>query len=871
MGWFKNISNIIKTASKAEIKNNALALLQKNVDPRQVAMQFVMQMSQEDPTFAQGGFTQQIMNVSQNAEALSSILNNFDIGEEMVTPSAPEELPQTLTDIPAEEITPEETGPAGPDDMEPTVPENVVTEEGILGEENVLTKQLDEAPNFNDRVSSDPTLMHDFEIPVARIPKMTKRLGEINKKLVHMYHPEIKIEFSGDAYNKPIFDGGIKVGEEPFCKVKITGTLPSPTEEIAIRIKEPVFNRKGDPVYEADGKTQKTKKVGDEPAGVKLIAKIHHHPLTQQEQEKYLKTEKPDSNLRRVIENCQAQGIAPYFNQVEHLEKAYPVEGKFWYSRPQECFSCKARHARVSTYAGVVVPIDQLVDKTGKVRGEDGIEREMTLTTKRNINKNKKDDPVWREVPIKMIKEEDLEGSPQEQFGGNCIDPFDAVQTINKLKKWVKDWGVGGREAIKKTKPPKKQLGGRRGYMPTEALFAVAVNLMRDPDYSRYDDGVLSSSLGRKTNAYIYNLRMKDKPDFNYRRHRYAPRVVEYDKQVGSEAAAWWREKLGSLNPDDDQNKVTISILPTLSTINKPGRTNMQNILEMVRSYLDYNNIELQPLGIEEPEQPTTILDEPIETKEEVQEEVPEVLTRGGVLDELRDVEEGFNFLTQLKHKSSSEWRSGRGYSHYFLDDYNKKYVIFEKYNRDPVTNALDATPSLNFEEGQNYYIRGEKGETSRTYKTTTINNPTIVPPERLQDYMGGQLPEAPVDETDIEKTPIVETPIEETPIEETPVEETLVEEAPILETPPKIPEFNRTKPITSLTEIAKYVVTMGKNRQGTPITPQEFIPLYIKEISRYSPKLNTQHWTDTLNTVALQGNDSLIRYFDKIPNYLGK
>ena len=85
MGWFKNIiKNIMsKEASKEEIKNRALQQIQQNIDPRSIAVQFIMQMSQEDPEFARGGWAKSFMDASVDINTLSDALTSFNTGEEV--------------------------------------------------------------------------------------------------------------------------------------------------------------------------------------------------------------------------------------------------------------------------------------------------------------------------------------------------------------------------------------------------------------------------------------------------------------------------------------------------------------------------------------------------------------------------------------------------------------------------------------------------------------------------------------------------------------------------------------------------------------------------------------------------------------------
>ena len=593
MAWFKNIINNIfeKNASKQEIKNKALQQIQQRLDPSAIASEFIRDMSNTDPSFATGQWTNMIMDASRSLDTLSNVLSNFNTGDEMTELPAPPEQAMDLTPLESPGVTPEQEGRVSPEDVEDAATEEgKVSEEGIVGEEAVLTQQLDAPPNFEDRVTSDPTLLETFELPTSQIKTVRNKLATINKKLRDMYYPEIKIEFVGEAYNKPVRYQNRTV-QEPYIQVKISGTLPSPSEEIAIKRQEPVTQRGG---------TVRMKTVGTEPKGVRLIAKIIHKELDEATQNKYLQTLDMNSPLRHVIEDSRAKGETPFFNVVEPLEGAPPIEGKFWYSSPQECMACKVKKAgltaRKATYIGVVVPPEQMVPKTADIGG-----RETILTRK---IKNRKTGNL-EEQPIKVIPDDLITQAPQEQFGGKCIDPFDAVKTITALKNWVKNTKKAKQEYEKK-KSKKKHKGGGwgRSSLPTEQLLAVAVNLMRDTYYRNSHENV-ARRLGGKTYAYRRSLKTEDSTGYNLNRSRFAPKITEEDKQTASDVASWWRGKLGGLDVENkDRNKITLSVVPDIGT--QPA--NMRDVAEMVKIYLDYNDITLEPV----PEEP--VVEKPVET-----------------------------------------------------------------------------------------------------------------------------------------------------------------------------------------------------------------------------------------------------------------
>ena len=467
MGWFKSIiKNIIKKkASREEVLNRALDQLQQGSPSFQVASNFVREMSTEDPNFANSPEASQVMGSMGSPEQLTLVLTN--LGSAVPQPQHP------IIDIPPTDVTPIEAVPeesdisTNPEDVNDaaTTTDTEVSEEGIVGDEEVLTQQLEAPPSFEERVSSDPTMLETFELPVNQIKTARNKLATINKKLRDMYYPEVKIEFVGEAYNKPVRYSNRTV-QEPYIQVRISGTLPSPSEEISIKKQEPVTQRDG---------TIRMKTVGTEPKGVRLIAKIIHKELDEQTQQKYLQTLEPNSPLRSVINQAREAGETPFFNVVEPLDGAPPIDGKFWYSSPQECIACKVKKAgasaRKSTYIGVVVPPEQMIPKTANINGVD------TVLTRRIMNSKTKQ---LEDQPIRIIPNALIENSPQEQFGGKCIDPFDATKTITALKNWVKNTKKVKEEYEKKTSKSKHKGGGWNSRpLPTDSLLAVAVNLLR--------------------------------------------------------------------------------------------------------------------------------------------------------------------------------------------------------------------------------------------------------------------------------------------------------------------------------------------------------------------------------------------------------
>ena len=282
MAWFKEIINNIvkKKASREQALNDALNQLQLGTPSFQVASNFIREMG---PDFANTPEANQVMGAMGSPDNLTLILTNLRSAPQQIEQPVEQAPVQPGIEQPIEQVP--EVAPEVSTNPEDARPGGSATR--IIGQEEVLTQQLDTPPNFEDRVVSDPTLLETFELPVNQIKTARNKLATINKKLRDMYYPEIKIEFVGNAYNKPVIYQNRTV-QEPYIQVKISGTLPSPNEEISIKKQEQQRQKDG---------TMIMKTVGTEPKGVRLIAKIIHKELDEITQNKYLQTLEPDSPL----------------------------------------------------------------------------------------------------------------------------------------------------------------------------------------------------------------------------------------------------------------------------------------------------------------------------------------------------------------------------------------------------------------------------------------------------------------------------------------------------------------------------------------------------------------------------------------------
>jgi hypothetical protein len=934
VGWFKQIiRNVIhKNASAEETKAKALEALQRGALPSQVATQFVMEMSGKDPSFARSPSVMQIMQAKDNPEALSNAISNYGSAAP-VQPAAPveqpvqPEIPQPAPIEPVEPVKPpqpEVTEIPDPEVGEPevevvdqiptdTIPiEGVPAEEEIESEEDkpIVPDEHGELQSFEDRLREDnedlmeeeqatsiyqnPTILESFSVPAERVADIAKALSPINKRLRGMFHPEIKIEYEGDPFQKPVYykDGPV---DEDFVKVKISGKLPSPTDEIQVRIKEPMFytkgKRAGQPVMEEDGITQKTKMVRRDPKGAKIFARINHHALSDEEVNYYLKTEKPDSKLRASIESAIADNRVPYYNTITPIGRRYKWDDKFYFSSAKNCFKCKARQARNQTFLAAVVPPEQLVERTYK--GDDGqgniVDLPLMITRDMNYGVGEAD---WQQVPAREIPEEimsDKDNPPQqEQLGGKCAESYEEIKIIEQLEKKIDGWKKTSREIeennaenVKEEKKPSEKSGpgGSRGAIPSERLFTVAIALLREEGIGSNVSGRLSSTVSNFLN-YIYYQNKTNRTGSEERRlkrlREVLPKITLDDQKIATEAINWWRGRLGSLGTDEeDKNKINLSILPTID-LSKKRRSknnpyginpNIQRTMDMMNTYLTENNVELEPY--------------PEEILPEIQPDVPEEKPGEAVLDQsVKDMETGNNFVSKFKHLKSQEYKWRGGVRHLFQDEYGKEYIIFDNYEKDLDTGAFIREPSMEFNPGEEYYIRGIKGKTGRY--NTIIENPQIIDQNRLQEYGETPAPEA-VPEVAPEAVP--EAVPQETILD--PVEPEIAPEAPVV--PPVEPEvapdeigappvekeegLNLGDSLQDITRNSKNIITTGQDSAGNTVDLGTIMPAYLDSIKRLVP-----NFSDADRDVYLKNFRSMYRrggvqamagYMDKVEKYL--
>jgi hypothetical protein len=767
-----------------------------------------------------------------------------------------------------------------------------------------------------ENIYKNPTKIKDFTMPTdpVRMAAMLKGLAKINKKLKHMHHPPIKM-IASEAFKKPVYYKDGTVGDEEFTKIEISGRLPSPSDEIGIKQQKPLFwgrnyrgNVKGTPRMEEDGITQKMGKDQDKPVGVKIFARVNHHALTPEEVYKYLKTEPDSSRLKQSILGSlklkPEQGIpdvltlseimkqdskVPWYNTITPIGKRRSWDDRFYFSKSKECYKCKNRRERNFTYLAAIIPPAQLVNKTMPQADENGNIVQVPIMIERDMSYGAVGKPRdWQEVNAREVPEElleDMGNVQQEQLGGNCASSYTEIGIMNSLETEIAKWALTSKEIeensaenAKEGEAPKerqKGAGGTRGTVPSEAFFTTAIALLRE-------DGIDSDIRGRLPSAssnYVDLMELqnyqipKDLPPHvrerkELRKERdikrkteMIPKITLDDQRIATEAVNWWRQRLNSFgNEGDDNNKVSLSILGTID-ISKRNRTkynqfgfnpNLKSAVEMMQSYLAENEVQLQPYP------------------EEVQTETGEEVVQPGeeVLDDVRNIEQGDSFVSKFKHKRSAPWRSGRGHSHWFSDNMGEEYVVFEKYQKDPATGRVVKEPTMEFNQGEDVYLRGTKGETGR--KNTIIDSPKIIDPAKLQEYGAGAepeiTPEAPIDEI----TP--EAPIDDLPIDEgigdLPIDEGIGGPPEGIGAAPEATAPTQEKAtLDNVTERAMYVIDSGTDSRGNPMSVETLIPLYLKQLETRVRGFSVvkDSYEQTLNNINQRGGPTALKRYIEV------
>jgi hypothetical protein len=678
MNWFKGKINrfLKKKASRMELTNQALQKLQDRVyTPRDITVEFMNLLDIEEPGFMDGAEAKALISASYDYDVLINAFNNLS-KEDTVKPYIPalptetettfeEDVPTEDEKIKDEEIKDEEEDEE--EDEEADVDTTDDSAEDVVAEP--ITKQLDTLPELGTTVSADPTILETYKVPVQTSAAILSKFANLNKKLRAMYYPEIKVEFIKDEEGKTkISNERIAVQGEwkdiDFVEVSISGTLPSPSEEINVNEYGPLFTSKGKPRRNRDG-TPKEGYLGVAPKGVKLIGQIIPHIIPKKTVDEYTKLPE-GSPLRTYIQNALAKGEVPHSNQINALgDDKIEIESGFWSMPSNICRGCKRNTKRKVTYVGVVVEPNQMKNKT-EMKTENGVTREVTVTRLVDVNRGKKDkkgkkkEPKWEPQPVRYIPDEALEGGHQYQFGGTCINPFDGMTSINNIQEYMEKLqnaeNLFREKAAKPSKgAPKKMI--ERGKQSTDALFAVAVRMMREDadmlnDMEKDPKKILDFAF--KTRAYERSLDPKYNKKFNQSIERNLPTITDYDKQLASDVRRWWGDRVGDWDLESgDQNKITLSILPTMPTTNrayynhrqKPKvnlteRKNLANIFEMIETYLGNNNVVLDRASIEEERQRK---EEEEAAKRRLQEEEMEARRRGREEEDAYSDNEAFN------------------------------------------------------------------------------------------------------------------------------------------------------------------------------------------------------------------------------------
>lgn len=759
MGWYKKTvkERLSKLASKMEAKQNAIKQLENGVPPAQVVQEFMGNMMRVDPSFP----ASQLLVLRNNGPALKEYLNTVDLGPETPTPQVPQ-IPQVPAQAPIDPTQP-------PTNIPPEAggvleePKEEVTQDEIetpLTDSDrpiddfgtpILTDisdQLESDPDPNEKIKVDPTIRGSYEVPSRHIPRFRKRLAKINRQLAQLHHPALTVDIEGEPYEKPVMwrGKGDAVGKEvmeQFFRVKINGTLPAPAEIINISIREPEFHKrgplKGQPKMEADGVTQKTRYIEKQSRGIKFITKVNFHALDEEEQNRYLADPKTGPNLKAHIEESRKNRKVPHFNTFDGLERDFDVDGRFHYSDSRECVACTDRRKRNSAYIAVICDPSLMTTRLTTIDDDSapGGKREipMQIFPEELLKKADPNDPNAQKA---------REGLTQVQIGGSCANQVAGVSIISDIHDWVKGLTKNEKDKTHSERTKKHKPGTPKG-LPSEHLFATAVNMMRDPKNQQHP-ALIARRLAVKTNYYVNKLKREEAKtkgkDIEPRQYNnyydnllrqadsMAPRIDDFDRDLGKKIRSWWSAKFGGMGLDlADNNKISVSIWKNVPVRNNPGQKNIRDIAEMVSKYIEAHNTQLPPLPPPPPEpKPEPVANPPrprpfdpmrfrdTQPGERLPAEQPEVAEIEAIepvaapgpespvptnLVDIEDVQQNGKFVSKLKYRSAYQWNNaqGRGTKHTFVDNRGRQYISWDSYD-----------PRNTFEQGQEYYIQGTKG-----------------------------------------------------------------------------------------------------------------------------------------------------------------
>ncbi len=253
---------------------------------------------------------------------------------------------------------------------------------------------------------------------------------------------------------------------------------------------------------------------------------------------------------------------------------------------------------------------------------------------------------------------------------------------------------------------------------------------------------------------------------------------------------------------------------------------------------------------------------------------------QGITLSDITQVPEGSDFVSELKHIGTKEYGRGGGRYSDFTDSQGNKYRIFDNYGKER------RDPKYDFQNGEDYILKGKRGATNPRYRNTVLENIEVVdtnaptPPGEDIIARPGTIPEEAIVPNAVpEATPEVapEAPVipevaPEAPIEREPVEDTILGDE----------ERQKTiERINNMSNYAQNVIETGRTRDtqddwgntvpGKEMTPIEIIPLYLDQVSKAWPKFDKEHFANRLNeTYQEHGKPGLLSQIKLIP-YLAR
>ena len=740
------------------------------------------------------------------------------VEENIINPQIEEPEIEVVDQIPTGTIPVENTPSEEIEDdvIRPLEPEGQDTTQSFeerLQQDNEELQKEEDTPS----IYKNPTILDTWTVSDEQVRKVYDGLENINKKLKKIHHPPINFNYTRNEEPKNVLYG----------EMEVSGVLPSPTDEIEIKVQKPavwgknytdkndVFHPKGSPYMERDGITQKMIPVDPIQKGIKIIGRVNHHSLKADEIVHYLTTEPPTSKLRSQIEHklglkpgdpppdletinalLQDDNKVPFFNTITSMGKRYPWDDKFYFSKSKECYKCKNRRERLSTYIAVVVDPDKLEPRTYRGQDEQGNWIDIPLMITRDMNYGRaKTKPKWEEVPATYIPDSYMDSEDmirtQEQLGGSCADSYTEIKLMSELETLMAKWSKTSQEIAdelaekalnkKPVKARRNGPGGTRGKVPSEAFFTTIIALLREEGA----DGKISGRLPVAASNYLDLIDLQDKPipeDVQpatrarlerqkarriQRQTELIPNITPDDKKIATDVNNYWKGRFNGLgNNAEDKNKIMLSVLRTIDISNKKltknnktrKNPNIKRAIDMVQTYLTEHNITLPPnpevvqpevvediaqpgLGAIQPEVGENIVD-PGLGQEDVQQGLGQENTPAeeAFLDDMRTVGRGDNdntFVSKFTHTSSEPY--GNGFFHYFTGNDGKKYKIFDNFKKDPETRQLIREPKFNFNDGEEYTLRGTKGKWSGG--AIAINNISIISPERLAEHVGVDTP----------------------------------------------------------------------------------------------------------------------------------